>query len=121
MRRSMRSPSAPFATLIQYLNAPLTTTKNRNTPERPNSSPRRPTWKPSKMCTGPAPEPARQIERQGRKGAVGLTPLEGLALDGLVHDPARQIEGREVERQGSQDDSANDELVPPGMMPNIAE
>ena len=35
MRRSMRSPSAPLATLIQYLKAPLMITNRRNMPDRP--------------------------------------------------------------------------------------
>ena len=48
MRLSIRSPSTPLATLIQYLKAPLMMTKNRNSKERPSSRPRRPTSKPWK-------------------------------------------------------------------------
>jgi hypothetical protein len=44
---------------------------------------------------------------------------ESLALDGLVHDLARQIQGHEVERQGSEHHGADDQLVALRMCPNI--
>ena len=69
----------------------------------------------------PAAEPLRQLEREGRETGGLLPALEGAALDRLVDDPPRQVEGGEVERQGGDDHGEDDELVAPGMPPDIAE
>ena len=57
------------------------------------------------------------MEEGGRRVAVA----EGVALDGLVHDLARQIQGHEVKRQGSKHYGADDQLVALRMGPNISE
>ena len=62
-RRSMRSPSTPLATLIQYLNAPLMMTKNRNSQERPSSSPMPADLKALEDLDRRAAEPVRQTQR----------------------------------------------------------
>ena len=81
IRRSIRSPSAPLATLIQYLNAPLIRTKNRNTPDRPNSRPTRSTSKPSKRWTVPPPSQRGSskdsVEERRRRPAPARRPCPG--------------------------------------------
>src|SRR5215203_4468328 len=72
IRRSMRSPSAPLATLIQYLKTPLMRTKNRNSPDKPYSSVRRSTWKPPKMLTWAPPSQSGKPRESWRNGAVSL-------------------------------------------------
>ena len=69
----------------------------------------------------PPPSHAGRSKPSLRKGAVGVAVPEGLALDGLVHDLARQIQGHEVERQGSEHDGADDQLVALRMVPDISE
>ena len=96
-RRSMRSPSTPLATLIQYLNAPLMMTKNRNRPERPSSNPMRPTSKPWKIWIDAPPSHSGSLTLGGAT-APGLPVPESFALDSLVDDLARKIERREIKR-----------------------
>src|SRR5690242_18185362 len=50
----------------------------------------------------------------------GVAGREGVALDRLVDDLFRQVEGDEIEDIGTQDDGQNDALVSPAITPDIA-
>ena len=67
-----------------------------------------------------AAEPAWPAQNGFQEGRSGPAVDEGFALNRLIHDLARQIERSEVERQRSQDDRTNNELVAARMLPNVA-
>src|SRR5205823_2518288 len=75
-RRNMRSPSAPLATLIQYLKAPLTSTRNRNRPDRPIKRPIWSTLKPPKIGTFCPPRKLGTVSEISKSGALVLPPLK---------------------------------------------
>ena len=66
-------------------------------------------------------EPVRHLQAQHQElgGLVAL--LEGVALDRLVDDAARQVEGGEVERQRGEHDGADQDLVALRVPPDVAE
>ena len=122
MRRSMRSPSTPLATLIQYLNAPLMMTKNRKSAGQAQQQADAADLEALEdLGSTPPPSQSGSSNVRGRNGAVGLPVPEGLALDGLVHDLARQIERREIKRQRREHDGADEHLVALRMGPDITE
>ena len=79
-RRSMRSPVRPLPVLMMNLKAPLTNTEAVEQHDR--------------IVAGGGPGQRDPREQPGRALAG-----EAVALDALVDDPFRQIEGKEIERQ----------------------
>jgi hypothetical protein len=59
-------------TLIQYLKAPFTMTKNRKMKDSPMSRPTRPTSNPLKISHEPPPSQPGQSKDRLRKGAVAF-------------------------------------------------
>ena len=81
MRRSMRSPSTPLATLIQYLNAPLMMTKNRNSAGEAQQQPDAADLEALKIWIDAPPSHFGSPSVRGRNGASAL-PVAGKLCPG---------------------------------------